>query len=86
MFSYISINWRAKPLTSYQVMIDLIQATSTRTGLKIYPRLDSSDYQTKLKVSDDQLAAVRTAPDVFHPAWNYTVTSPVNQMGFLSCQ
>jgi hypothetical protein len=73
MFSYISINWRAKPLTSYQVMIDLIQATNTNTGLKIYARLDSSGYETKLKVSDEQLAAVQIKGHSFHPEWNYTV-------------
>jgi hypothetical protein len=78
MFSYISINWRAKPLVSYQVMIDLIQATSTSTGLKIYARLDSNDYQTKINVSDEQLATVRLDSDRFHPEWNYTVIPSVN--------
>jgi len=73
MFSHISINWRAKPLTSYQVMIDLIQATSTNTGLRIYARLDDNDYETKRKVSDEQLAKVQIEGDAFHPEWNYTV-------------
>jgi hypothetical protein len=77
MFSYISINWRAKPLTSYQVMIDLIAATTTRTGLKIYARLDDSEYETKLKVSDEALAAVQVEPHTFHPEWNYTIIPSV---------
>ena len=73
LFSYISINWRAKPLTSYQVVIDLIAATTTSTGLKVYARLDTSTYQTKLKVPDAEINAVNLTGDQFHPEWNYTI-------------
>jgi Rhodopirellula transposase DDE domain len=73
LFSYISINWRAKPLTSYQVVIDLIAATTTSTGLKVYARLDTSTYQTKLKVPDAEINAVQLTGDQFHPEWNYTI-------------
>jgi transposase len=73
LFSYISINWRAKPLVSRQVVIDLIAATTTSTGLKIYARLDENNYPTKIKVTDEQLAAVQLERNRFHPEWNYTI-------------
>ncbi len=73
LFSYISINWRAKPLVSRQVVIDLIAATTTSTGLKVYARLDENNYPTKIKVTDQQLAAVQLKRDHFHPEWNYTI-------------
>ena len=73
LFSFISINWRGKPLISRQVVIDLIAATTTRTGLKVYARLDERTYPDKIKVTDAQLAAVRLQGDPFHPEWNYTV-------------
>jgi hypothetical protein len=74
LFSYISINWRAKPLVSRQAVIDLIAATKTTTGLKVYARLDPSTYATKVQVSDEQMAALRLQGDEFHPEWNYTIT------------
>src|ERR1039458_1932212 len=73
LFSYISINWRAKPLTSYQVVIDLIAATTTSTGLKVYARLDTTTYQTKLRVTDAEINAVNITRDNFHGEWNYTI-------------
>jgi hypothetical protein len=74
LFSYISINWRAKPLTSRQTVIDLIAATTTSTGLKVYARLDPGTYPTKIQVSDQQMQAVQLAGEEFHPEWNYTIT------------
>jgi hypothetical protein len=74
LFSYISINWRAKPLTSRQTVIDLIAATTTSTGLKVYARLDPNTYPTKIQVSDQQIQAVQLAGQEFHPEWNYTIT------------
>jgi hypothetical protein len=73
LFSYISMNWRAKPLTSYQVVVDLIGATTTNTGLKVYARLDTNTYQTKLKVPDAEIKAVNLTRDDFHGEWNYTI-------------
>ena len=73
LFSYISINWRGKPLTSHQTVIDLIAATTTRTGLKVYARLDDGAYPDKIKITDAQLAAVQLSGDAFHPEWNYTI-------------
>lgn len=74
LFSYISINWRAKPLLSRQTVIDLIASTTTSTGLKVYARLDPHTYPTKIQVSDKQIRAVRIEGDEFHPEWNYTIT------------
>ena len=73
LFSYISINWRAKPLVSRQTVIDLIASTTTRTGLKVYARLDPNTYATKIQVTDQQMRAVSIQGEQFHPEWNYTI-------------
>jgi transposase len=73
LFSFISINWRAKPLISRKVIIELIAATSTSTGLKVYASLDERTYPDKIKVSDAELATLRIDHDAFHPEWNYTI-------------
>jgi transposase len=73
LFSFISLNWRAKPLISRQVIIELIAATTTSTGLKVYARLDEHTYPDKVKVTDAELAAVQIEPHRFHPEWNYTI-------------
>ncbi|MGO9973590.1 MAG: ISAzo13-like element transposase-related protein [Solirubrobacteraceae bacterium] len=73
MFSYVSLNWRGKPLESLQVIIDLIGSTRTSTGLKVYARLDPGDYEIRIKVTDQQLVAVTIERDQFHPDWNYTI-------------
>jgi Rhodopirellula transposase DDE domain len=73
LFSFISINWRGKPLTSYQAIINLIAATTTTAGLKVYAHLDEHEYPTKIKVTDAELAAVNIERHSFHGDWNYTV-------------
>jgi transposase len=73
LFSFITINWRGKPLISREVIIDLIASTTTQAGLKVYARLDERAYADKIKVSDAQLAAVQLEGDPFHPEWNYTI-------------
>ena len=73
LFSFISQNWRGKPLLSRQVIIDLIASTTTRTGLKVYARLDERAYPDKIKVTDTELAAVHLEGHPFHPDWNYTI-------------
>ena len=77
LFSHISINWRAKPLISRQVVIDLIAATTTSTGLKVHARLDENVYPKGVKITDAQLAAVKLTGDPFHPEWNYTIIPSV---------
>ena len=77
LFSYISINWRAKPLVSRQTVIDLIASTTTRAGLKVYARLDPDTYATKIQVTDQQMRAVSIQGEQFHPEWNYTIVPQV---------
>jgi transposase-like protein len=73
LFSFISINWRAKPLTSLEVVLELISQTTTDAGLTVTARKDSRLYPTGKKVSDEELAAVNLSPDAFHGEWNYTI-------------
>jgi hypothetical protein len=74
LFSFISLNWRGKPLASYESIIELIAATTTNTGLKVYARLDQTTYPQKVKITDEQLVAVNITGHHFHPEWNYTIT------------
>lgn len=73
LFSFITKNWRGKPLYSHQVIVNLISATTTKTGLKVLCRLDENDYQKGRKISDKELAKVNLQPDEFHGEWNYTI-------------
>ena len=73
LFSFISLNWRGRPLTSYQVILDLISQTTTSTGLKVYARLDPTEY-SKVTVTKDQIAAVDITAHDWHPEWNYRIT------------
>ena len=73
LFSYITINWRGKPLHNLETIINLIAATTTSTGLEVYARLDDGSYPDKIRVPDDQIQAVNLHGDEFHPNWNYTI-------------
>lgn len=73
LFSFITMNWRGKPLISLETIINLIGATTTRTGLEVYARLDDRTYPDKVRVSDAELEAVNLLGDTFHPEWNYTI-------------
>jgi transposase len=74
LFCHITQNWRGRPLTSYEVVINSIAATTTSKGLKVYARLDERDYSKKIEVSDAELAAVNLTRDEFHPEWNYSIS------------
>jgi Rhodopirellula transposase DDE domain len=74
LFAHISMNWRGRPLVSHEIIVDLIGATTTSTGLRVQAELDPGQYPTKVKVSDDELATVQLTPHAFHGEWNYTVT------------
>ena len=76
LFSYVSLNWRGRPLESLEVIIDLIGQTTTRTGLKVYARLDPGTYEKGIKVTDAELATVNIARDQFHGDWNYNPPTP----------
>lgn len=73
LFSHISINWRGKPLTSHEVVIALIASTTTRSGLKVRAELDPGKYPDKIKVSDEEMAALNLVKDPFHGEWNYAL-------------
>jgi hypothetical protein len=73
LFSFITINWRGKPLRSYRTIVQLIAATTTDAGLKVRAELDENKYPKAVKVSDAQLAAVNLSRHSFHGDWNYTI-------------
>jgi hypothetical protein len=73
LFSFISINWRGRPLTDYQTILELIAGTTTETGLTVSACLDDGVYPTGVKVSDAEVAAVHLVPHEFHGEWNYTI-------------
>jgi hypothetical protein len=75
MFSFITMNWRGRPLTSLRTIIELISATETTTGLSIRADYDSHWYPTGIKVTNKELAAVPLEPHEFHGEWNYTITA-----------
>jgi hypothetical protein len=71
LFSFISQNWRGKPLISHEVIINLIAATTTASGLEVKSKLDPNTYPSGLKVSDQQMAELHLRRDRFHGDWNY---------------
>lgn len=73
LFSFISINWRAKPLTSLETIIELLNHTTTKEGLTVTAVVDQQMYPTKIKVSDDEFNSLNILRDVFHADWNYTI-------------
>lgn len=73
LFSFISHNWRGKPLIDYATIINLITSTTTSTGLKVHARLDETDYPKGIKVSNTELAKVNLHRHDFHGDWNYTI-------------
>src|SRR5580704_10313510 len=79
LFSFITQNWRAKPLVSYRVIVDLIAATTTRTGLKVLCDLDDKSYPKGIFVSDEEMESLNIKRTDFHGEWNYTI-APSNQI------
>jgi hypothetical protein len=75
LFSFISINWRAKPLVSYRVILELISATTTKSGLAVYCELDKAKYQKGIIVSDEEMETLALVREEFHGEWNYTINS-----------
>jgi Rhodopirellula transposase DDE domain len=73
LFSFITQNWRGKPLVSYQTIVQLIAATTTRTGLNVKSEIDNANYPAGIKVSDSDMAAINMTPHEFHGEWNYTI-------------
>ena len=79
MFSFISMNWRGRPLVSYRTIVELISNTTTAKGLRIRAEEDLNYYETGTKVSAVELAAVPLTPHTFHGDWNYTIAQSVNR-------
>ena len=76
LFSQISTNWRGQPLTSHEIAVNLIGATTTREGLAVHAELDPGSYPQGIEVTDQELAALRIQHHTFHGEWNYTVQPP----------
>ena len=84
LFSFISMNWRGRPLTDYQVVVETIAATTTETGLTVAAVLDTNTYPTGVRVSDAQMKAVPVQRYAFHGEWNYIIVrheAPLNRTG-----
>jgi hypothetical protein len=73
LFSFITMNWRAKPLLSYCIILELISATTTKSGLAVYCELDKSKYQKGIVISDAEMETLALVRDEFHGEWNYTI-------------
>lgn len=73
LFSFITMNWRARPLISHEVIVNLIASTTTSTGLLVHAELDTNDYPKGLAVSDEEMAGIRLEPEDFHGEWNYRI-------------
>jgi hypothetical protein len=73
LFSAITLNWRGQPLISHEVIINLIESTTTRTGLKVRASLDTNRYAKGIKVADAEMKALCYHPDDFHGEWNYSI-------------
>ena len=80
LFSFISQNWRGKPLVSHQVIVDLIAATTTKKGLKVRAEIDLNRYPPGVKVSDQEFAALNIERDKFHGEWNYKLVPNVRNL------
>ena len=73
LFCFITKNWRGRPLTTYEVIVNLIASTTTKTGLVVRAAIDSNDYDTGVTVSEEELASLRITRAKFHGEWNYTI-------------
>jgi hypothetical protein len=73
LFCFITKNWRGRPLTSYQVIVNLIAHTTSKAGLIVRAALDTQNYETGIDVSDEELARVKLTPASFHGEWNYSI-------------
>src|SRR6266513_1257077 len=73
LFSHITMNWRGRPLTSHEVIVNSIAATTTRAGLTVHAELDPGSYPTGTEISDAEMAEIPLARHRFHGDWNYTI-------------
>jgi len=73
LFSFITMNWRGRPLISHEVIVNLIAATTTTSGLRVRSEIDSTSYPAGIKVTDAEMAALNIVRDEFHGEWNYSI-------------
>jgi Rhodopirellula transposase DDE domain len=73
LFSHISMNWRGRPLTSHEAVVELIAATTSKTGLRVHAERDHGLYPTSVHIADEDMAAIGLLPHTFHGEWNYTL-------------
>jgi hypothetical protein len=73
LFSFVSMNWKGRPLVSYEAVVNLIGNTTTKTGLKVKAMLDTNTYETGRKIADREMKALCLKPHSFHGEWNYTL-------------
>jgi len=78
LFSFISRNWRGEPLVSYETIVRLIAATTTKAGLRVICKLDKRQYRLGRRITNEQMAQVQLTRDAFHGDWNYTVSPRKN--------
>lgn len=78
LFSFITMNWRGRPLISHEVIVNLIANTKTRSGLSVHAELDTNHYPKGLVVSDEAFAAIKMDRNAFHGDWNYCIRSGMN--------
>jgi transposase len=78
LFSFITMNWRGKPLTSLQVIVNLIASTKSKTGLRVRTSIDNNIYEKGIKVSDEEFELINIEKDIFHGEWNYKI-NPSNE-------
>ena len=74
LFSFVTMNWRGKPLRTYQTIVSLIAATTTETGLNVQCEIDPSDYLKGRKVTNEEMQTINIKGHSFHPEWNYTIS------------
>ncbi len=84
LFSHISMNWRGRPLTSHEVIVNTIAATTTAAGLTVHAELDTGSYPKGIKVKDAALKKVPLTRHRFHGEWNYSITPPTTRQGNLT--
>jgi hypothetical protein len=75
LFCHITQNWRGRPLTDRLAVVELIAATTTKTGLKVESTLDTRSYEKGIKISKATIKCLNTTGDQFHPEWNYSIKS-----------
>lgn len=73
LFSFISQNWRGKPLISHEVIVQLIAATTNNKGLKVHAEIDRRNYPPGTKITDQEMKTLHLVADSFHGEWNYTI-------------